>query len=381
MEFSVLLDAPRQARERIQIAKIGDNFKDKRYGTFAITRDEVEAWKRNLDLLPGKRALIDLDHSADRSPRKTEAAGWITNIEFDGDVPVADVEWTSVGKQAIEDGRYLFFSPTYGTHKTEDGVEHENTLIGGALTNRPFLDMPMLTLASDETLRRALAEDEQRRLLEETLADRANGSANETRATADSRRTMDKEVLKALGLPDDTDVAGVLDAITNLSQRASDAEAQVTTLEAAKPEQKTLQQLADEEGKVVLDSVEVADMRRKADLGEQAHKQLEQQRFTTTFDKAVREGRAVPAQLEQFTELHAEKPELALKMLDSGPQIVNTRPSNWDNKNLELEDAPAGVDAESRKIDVKVKQRLRELNKPMSEYPQVLEQMMQEGEL
>jgi phage I-like protein len=108
----VLLDAPTTTVGRIPIAQLGE-FKDGRYGEFKITRDNVENWSKNLARLPGGRALIDLDHAADRQPRNTEAAGWITKVGMDGDTPMADVEWTPAGQKAIEDKRYLFFSPSY----------------------------------------------------------------------------------------------------------------------------------------------------------------------------------------------------------------------------------------------------------------------------
>lgn len=147
MSFQVLLDAPGKVTGRLQVAKLGE-FEHAKYGTFTIGRDDVESWRANLDKLPGKRAPIDLDHSSDRSPRNTEAAGWITGIGWDGDTPMADVEWTTLGKQAIEDGRYAFFSPTYGDVKDERGATIKNALLGGALTNRPHLNMATISLAS-----------------------------------------------------------------------------------------------------------------------------------------------------------------------------------------------------------------------------------------
>lgn len=144
-----LLDAPSDAGRSLQIAKLGA-FNDPRYGDFSITSDEVEQWAKNLARLPGGVALIDFDHAADKpaAARRTEAAGWITAIRLEDGVPRADVEWTPAGEAAIRERRYLFFSPTYGTHKDETGAKHEDTLIGGALTNRPFLNMPMICLAS-----------------------------------------------------------------------------------------------------------------------------------------------------------------------------------------------------------------------------------------
>lgn len=144
----VLLTASGEPRSRIQIAKLGTGFKDARYGVFDITEAEVQSWARNLSLLPGGRAAIDFDHMADRPgpARRTEAAGWITAVALEDGVPMAAVEWTPKGQNAIRDKEYLFFSPAYGSWTDEKGQTHPNTLIGGALSNRPFLNMPTVAL-------------------------------------------------------------------------------------------------------------------------------------------------------------------------------------------------------------------------------------------
>lgn len=150
--YSFLLDAPTgEALTKLQIAKLGKGFKDARYGVFDITADQVHRWSQNLAKLPGGRAPIDLDHLADRAVvRRTEAAGWITDVTLEGGVPVAEVEWTSLGADAIRDKRYLFFSPTYGPWTDEKGAVTQDVLQGGALTNRPFLNMPTVCLATAE---------------------------------------------------------------------------------------------------------------------------------------------------------------------------------------------------------------------------------------
>jgi hypothetical protein len=130
---------------RIAIAKLG-TFTHGDYGTFTIDVDTVAEWAANLKKLPGKKALVDFDHSADRSPRSTAAAGWITSLELVGDVPTATVTWTTAGAQAVESGGYQFFSPTFGQWSDENGMKHANVLSGGALTNRPFLNMPSVHL-------------------------------------------------------------------------------------------------------------------------------------------------------------------------------------------------------------------------------------------
>jgi phage I-like protein len=151
-QFTVLLDAPDGVASEIQIAKLGE-YKDSRYGDFGITKQDVEDWKTNLSKLPGARGLIDLDHRSDKpSPhRDTEAAGWITDVFLDADeIPKAKVEWTPKGEAAIKEKRYLFISPSYGPWTNETGETTDNVLSGAALTNKPFLNMASVTLASAE---------------------------------------------------------------------------------------------------------------------------------------------------------------------------------------------------------------------------------------
>lgn len=148
--FTFLLDAPSGLSGELQIAKLGDNFKDPRYGEFKITKNDVETWQKNLSHLPGGIALIDEDHLSNKpSPhRKTEADGWISSIYLDGDIPKAKVEWTPKGESAIKDKRYRFFSPSYGPFEKEDGTVIPNVFQGGGLTNKPKLNMATINLSS-----------------------------------------------------------------------------------------------------------------------------------------------------------------------------------------------------------------------------------------
>jgi hypothetical protein len=155
--YTILLDAPDQPVAKVQIAKLGDDFEHGRYGKFSITASEVGDWKRNLSQLPGGRALIDEDHMADKpSPhRRTQASGWITDVALERGVPMATVEWTPRGEAAIRNREYLFLSPAFGPYKNEKGEQFDNTLMGAAMTNKPHLNMPAISLASDDRVRAA----------------------------------------------------------------------------------------------------------------------------------------------------------------------------------------------------------------------------------
>ena len=97
------------------------------------------------------RLPIDFDHAPERGG-STEAAGWITELRVEGDDLLADIEWTELGASAIKAKRYLFLSPTWNMHaKTPEGEQVGPRLAGAAMTNRPFFDLPMISLSQQLT--------------------------------------------------------------------------------------------------------------------------------------------------------------------------------------------------------------------------------------
>jgi phage I-like protein len=400
-KFQVLLDAPGDPGRRVPIARLGD-YTDKRYGDFSITQQDVQDWNRNLGVLPGGQALIDLDHRSERAPRNSEAYGWMKDVKLEeGGLVTAGVEWTNLGKEAIADKRYLFFSPVYGPYKDEQGNVTDNVLQSGALTNKPFqTKLPTISLASEETLQEAVdklpavpitttfqtvvptnvqqvqtsgavvldPDTEERLRLLDTLTSTArtnlpnsafvfpgdrrypihdlaharnalarvaqNGSPSEQAAVkaavfkkypelkpgggdgGDSRQSdMDPTgLLKLLDLPEDADETKVLEAVTALKQPAQ-----------------TLDQQAAAENKVVLDAATYSTLRAGAEAGTQALRELAAERFERSFDDALRNGRTVPAQKESLARFYELDSEAALKLLDDGPMVVNTKASGWNN--------------------------------------------------
>jgi len=411
-EFSVLLDAPATATGRLQVAKLG-TFHHKKYGEFSITEQDVASWKASLARLPDHRALIDLDHSADRQPRRTEAAGWITDVDLVDGVPMADVEWTPIGRSAIEDKRYLFFSPTYGDTTDETGADITNALMGGALTNKPHLNMRRISLASADALVEAM-EDELTLLdvaLKEgnslpdgsypirnvaqlhaaaILAASGHGDAAaakkliKRRASelgvslsslpgfgADSQpakkmATVTDNTLKLLDLDDTADDAAVEAAVVTLLEKA-------TAPPVTEPV-KTLEQLAADEHKVLLDSTELAGLRSDATAGRAAANELHQQKFEIAWTRALEAGRAVAGQEESSRHFYTLDADATLKLLDEGPVIVNTKPSGWNNTTT----VPVG--SETKTLDSAIWQHIKDNKLPKTDYNRVLDEHLK-GEL
>jgi len=393
--LSFLLDAPTASADgtigsKLQIAKLGE-FNDPRYGDFAITGAEVEQWAKNLAKLPGGIALIDFDHAADKpgAARRTEAAGWITAIRLDGGVPTADVEWTPAGEAAIRERRYLFFSPTYGTHSDETGEQHSDTLVGGALTNRPFLNMPLISLAAAPVG----AEGPWHPGLYQ-LGDAAAHPS-------DSRRQMPTgdltKLAKALGLAEDADEQKLLEAITALKtpegpdarklavalgvdESADEAKLldAISTLRAAKDEpadQKTLEQQAAASGFVLLTKTQADSLNAAATEVPNLKAQLKtlmdervEAAWRAAWDSAVGDFRAAPAEEEAVRELYDANAEATLKMLAARPKIVNdSRRSDGSGSG---ETPPNGVLPEQWELDRKVQAYI--LEHPGTDYIRAL---------
>lgn len=120
--------------------------------------------------------ILDIDHASEITAN-TEASGWITELKIENNHILGLLELNALGKRAIKDKRYKFYSPAFNT--TKDGVVHALCSVG--LTNKPNLDVPAL---------------------------------NTTTQKKDD--PMLKALLAALGLSEDTDQTAALDAIKAL---------------------------------------------------------------------------------------------------------------------------------------------------------------------
>lgn len=82
---------------------------------------------------------IDFDHSFERKDvTQGVAAGWITALSAEGDRIMAEVEWSSAGREALMGKTYRFVSPVF---MVEDQTGHVRQIVRAALTNLPALPM------------------------------------------------------------------------------------------------------------------------------------------------------------------------------------------------------------------------------------------------
>lgn len=123
----------------IQLAKLGE-YKHPLHGALKFTTDKfkqfVDNFKKNV-----RGIDIDIDYSHKNDPAHGhEAAGWLKDVKVDGDTLYGLVEFTDDAVTDIKGKKYRYFSPEYADEWTDaNGVTHNNVLLGGGITNRPFL--------------------------------------------------------------------------------------------------------------------------------------------------------------------------------------------------------------------------------------------------
>ncbi len=83
----------------------------------------------------GQQVPVNFEHQL--SP--LGAAGWVKALEVRDDGLYAEIEWTDIGKEAVEKGRFRYLSVELGgAIDPISGKELKDVLTGVALTNRPF---------------------------------------------------------------------------------------------------------------------------------------------------------------------------------------------------------------------------------------------------
>lgn len=145
----------------IQIMKTGE-FKHQNYGDLKITPADLHQFKENFDKnVRGVDLAVDIGHEDNH-----KAVAWFKELKVDGDKLMAKVEWTEEGAKLVKNGEYRYFSPEFAfTYKdAESGKQFKDVLLGGAITNRPFLkNMDPIEMSEDDSYGTVwLAEDDQK---------------------------------------------------------------------------------------------------------------------------------------------------------------------------------------------------------------------------
>jgi len=133
----------------IQVMRTG-KFTHPVYGKIEITPARIQNYKKNFDNKVRRIDIaVDYFHENERV-----AAGWFksTEVRDDGNELWAEIDWCPKGAQKIAEKELRYFSPEFASQlkDAETGEVFNDVLLGGGLTNRPFLkDMNPITLLSE----------------------------------------------------------------------------------------------------------------------------------------------------------------------------------------------------------------------------------------
>jgi len=105
-----------------------------------VTKSDLEEMIKNFDanVLKQKKQELQVNYSHQAGK---EAAGWITALRINGRFLEAQIRWTPVAMEKIENEEFRYFSaefaPSWQDVETEE--VRTNVLLGAALTNIPFV--------------------------------------------------------------------------------------------------------------------------------------------------------------------------------------------------------------------------------------------------
>lgn len=120
----------------IQIMKTG-KFQHPVYGEMEITQSDLQQFKENFDAnIRGIKLFADVNHDDNHA-----AVAEFKELRVETGKLMALMEWNAKGEQLIKSGEYRYFSPEFAFTYTdaETGKKYKDVLLGGGITNRPFL--------------------------------------------------------------------------------------------------------------------------------------------------------------------------------------------------------------------------------------------------
>jgi len=124
----------------VQIMRTGE-WEHEEYGHFEITEGTMETLIKNFnENVRGIEIPITIGHPTDGNP-EPPAVGWFKKLSRKDGELWGKIEWTKPGWEKLQEKEYKYFSPEfYFNYKDPESQEEFGvTLVGGAMTNKPFL--------------------------------------------------------------------------------------------------------------------------------------------------------------------------------------------------------------------------------------------------
>jgi len=272
---------------QIEIMRIG-KWKHPLYGNFKITDNTLTNIIYNFEQkVRGVDISFDLEHG--QTSHKGEAVCWVKKLIKKGSKLFAEVEWTDFGKKKVQEKSFRYFSPEFQFIYTDDetGKKFNNVLLGGGLTNRPFIKNMSPVMLSEN--------------IEEEFTNNCE-FINEDKKEED---VMNKELLKALGLSEtatEQEITAAVNKLTETTVKLAESEASITAIKAELETLKTEKEALTIKLNETVTSKTTADQQVIA-LTTAVNKmelKFKEQEWNSIYTVALSEGKLIPAQEEVF---------------------------------------------------------------------------------
>lgn len=259
--------------------------------------------------------FIDQQHNEDK------ALAWMKKSPYirPGKGLFIQPEWTDLGKTQLQAKIYKYFSPSWGPYKNpETGETYKNVLKGGAATNIPFLKM--MPAMIDENVRMSLSMDSTKAVevkISDLIIGSSSGKADKAEEPYGQTRPkintnlggiMKDKLVKTLNLSADATEEVILQKINDVIQKFDSIEKELNELKSkSSPDTAVLSAKLSETQKQLLD----------------VNKKLIEKDCETILNKALTEGRMLPADREYWKNRYLSDPENVGKDLEKLPKVID----------------------------------------------------------
>ena len=336
----------------IQVLPIG-KWNHPSYGPIVITREDLEEFKENFDKRVRNDIPVTEGHEVfDEKP----AVGWFEDLIVKGGNGLyAIMDWTKKGKTLLSERYYKYFSPEfYSEYEDPETREiHENVLVGGALTNKPyFKELEAVVLSEniinnklkfkDMTIEEILAKkveelsaeektflNENKDQLDEAQLETYDSVIEKDETEEEKKAREEKETgdaNEAKGLNRDGSVKDPVDP----KDPADPADPTPTPNPEPKDPVDASEFKMNEKGEVVMTSEQAKILTSKANAGYEANKKLEMSEVKIMSDKLTcsennSEGKILPKDSKKVFSFMLELTEAQRKTF---AELVNSIPSS-----------------------------------------------------
>jgi phage I-like protein len=335
----------------IEVLRVG-RWDHPKYGSFEVTLNELNGFIKSFeDNVRGIQIAFDLEHG--ETSHGTEAVAWVKKLSKDGNRLLATVEWTELGLSKVAKGQYRYFSPEF-VFKYEDpetGQTYNNVLMGGSLTNKPFIKRMAPILLSEE-------------VYSETLSDIGVTSISTKKK---EEQSMNKELLKALKLSENASQADIDGAIKKQLEEAKKLSESITSLnkkiedleKGATSKEDEIKALKEDKDKAANENIKLAD--RIVTI----EKQLLEEEWKKLSEDKIAAGKMTPAMAEKFKASFMKDKEGTKALMETLQPIVKLDEQGSAHGEGEVNTSQAGTKLHDKVIKLMETEKITDFNVAM----------------